>query len=126
MIMSKVKFFSYDKTGDIVFKVKDGGGVLSIDGQELTAIDANSRDAAKEKHVPDITREDGKIKVQIGSVLHPSLQEHYIEWIALATEDRFEVAYLKPGAEPRAEFADAESGVIYEYCNLHGLWKAEF
>ncbi len=35
---------------------------------------------------------------------------------------------LKPAEKPYAEFvlADGEAAVAaYEYCNLHGLWKAE-
>ena len=53
------------------------------------------------------------------------LPEHYIEWIALVTEDRVEFKYLAPGEEPKAEFADAESGTVLEYCNIHGLWSKE-
>ena len=35
---------------------------------------------------------------------------------------------LKPGEKPEAVFALAEGETVvaaYEYCNLHGLWKAE-
>jgi len=35
------------------------------------------------------------------------------------------VKYLKPGDAPKAEF-HAASGTVYAYCNLHGLWKADF
>lgn len=84
-------------------------------------------------------------------------EAHYIEWIALVTENKIELVYLKPGMEPKAEFVyNAEEDIIhtvegddeivpncegqtcnfvskekvkknftvYEYCNLHGLWKA--
>jgi Desulfoferrodoxin len=54
------------------------------------------------------------------------LPEHHIEWIALVSGDKAELKFLKPGEEPKAEFAEVESGTVYEYCNLHGLWKAEF
>ena len=34
--------------------------------------------------------------------------------------------WLKPGMKPMAEFVVNEKVVAaYEYCNLHGLWKAE-
>jgi superoxide reductase len=36
---------------------------------------------------------------------------------------------LHPGDAPHAKFAlteDEKPTVVYEYCNLHGLWKAEF
>jgi superoxide reductase len=126
MIMSKVKIYRCEVCGNMVVQIKDGGGTLTCCGQEMTLLKANTTDASQEKHVPAVVKEDGLIKVQIGSVLHPSLPEHHIEWIALVTEDKVWMTYLEPGMEPKAEFPEVESGTIYEYCNLHGLWKAEF
>lgn len=124
--MSNVVLYRCERCGNIVAKIKNGGGTLVCCGQPMTELAANTTDASQEKHVPAILREDGKIKVTVGSVLHPSLQEHYIEWIALVTGDKLQMVYLQPGMEPRAEFEEVESGAVYEYCNLHGLWKAEF
>ena len=123
--MADVKFFRCKHCGNIAALINNGGGTLSCCGEEMTELEANTSDGAKEKHVPDIKREDGKIKVTIGSVLHPSLPEHYIQWIALVTEDNIQLTYLKPGQEPKAEFEEVKSGTVYEYCNLHGLWKAD-
>lgn len=124
--MSNFIFYRCEKCGNMVALLKNGGGTLVCCDQEMTALKPNTTDAAQEKHVPDIEREDGMIKVQIGSTLHPSLPEHYIEWIALVSDDQLWVNYLEPGIEPRAEFPEVESGSVYEYCNLHGLWKADF
>lgn len=124
--MSDVKFYRCEVCGNIVAMVREGGGTLSCCGQEMTLLEANTTDAATEKHVPVVTKEDGKIKVAVGSATHPSLPEHYIQWIALATDDKVQITYLEPGMEPKAEFPEVESGTVYEYCNLHGLWKAEF
>lgn len=126
--MSKSNFIFYrcEKCGNMIALLKNGGGTLVCCGQDMTALKPNTTDAAQEKHVPDIVKEDGKIKVQIGSTLHPSIPEHYIEWIALVTEDKLWITYLEPGMDPKAEFPEVESGSVYEYCNLHGLWKADF
>lgn len=124
--MADAKFYRCKQCGNIVALINNGGGTLSCCGEEMTELVANTTDAAKEKHVPDIKKEDGKIKVAIGSVLHPSLPEHYIQWIALVTKNNIQLTYLEPGQEPKAEFAEVESGTVYEYCNLHGLWKADF
>jgi superoxide reductase len=124
--MANVIFYRCERCGNMVALLKNGGGTLVCCGQEMKALKANTTDASQEKHVPDIVKEDGKIKVQIGSTLHPSLPEHYIEWIALVSEDKLWVTYLKPGMEPKAEFPEVEFGSVYEYCNLHGLWKADF
>lgn len=92
----------------------------------MTKLEANSTDAAKEKHVPVVTKQSGKIHIVVGSTLHPMLPEHHIEWIALVADDKVELKYLKPGEDPKAEFGEVNSGTVYAYCNLHGLWKTEF
>lgn len=92
-------------------------------GEELTA---NTTDGAYEKHVPVIEQDGNTVIVKVGSVEHPSLAEHYIEWILLETERGFQIHYLKPGMKPEAIFLTNEKVVAaYEYCNLHGLWKVE-
>ena len=92
-------------------------------GEELIA---NITDGAYEKHVPVIEQNGITVTVKIGSVEHPSLPEHYIEWILLETEQGFQIHYLKPGMKPEATFLTNEKvKAAYEYCNLHGLWKAE-
>ena len=124
--MSEVVFYRCETCGNIVALIKNGGGPLACCGQAMTELSANSTDAAQEKHVPVVTKEDGKIKVAVGSTLHPMLPEHYIEWVALVTEDRVAIRFLKPGEEPKVEFCEMPSGIVYEYCNLHGLWMAKF
>ena len=89
---------------------------------------ANTVDAAREKHVPVIAREGNTVTVTVGSVLHPMTEEHYIPFIALETAQGLQVKNLKPGMRPVAVFALADGDepvAAYEYCNLHGLWKAE-
>ena len=61
--------------------------------------------------------------VKVGSVAHPMLEEHYIEFIVLETATGYQKVELKPGEAPEASFAVTEPVVAaYEYCNLHGLW----
>lgn len=92
-------------------------------GEELTA---NTTDGAHEKHVPVIEQNGDTVTIKVGSIEHPSLPEHYIEWILLETEQGFQIHYLKPGMKPEAAFLTNEKvKAAYEYCNLHGLWKAE-
>jgi superoxide reductase len=123
--MEETLFYRCEVCGNIVALIKSGGGTLTCCGQAMTKLKANSTDAAREKHVPVTVKEDGKIKVTVGSVAHPMTPEHFIEWIALASEGKLEFVYLKPGMEPKAEFEGARGGMVYAYCNLHGLWKAE-
>ena len=72
--------------------------------------------------------EDRDVTVTVGSVEHPMLDVHYIMWILLETTQGYQKKDLLPGTKPVAHFALAEGETAlaaYEYCNLHGLWKAE-
>lgn len=97
-------------------------------GEEMLELVPNTSDGAGEKHVPVIERDGQTVTVKVGSVAHPMLEAHYIQWIALETAQGMQRKTLKPGDEPKAVFALAEGDepvVAYEYCNLHGLWKAD-
>ena len=52
----------------------------------LVPVVANTTDAAKEKHVPAVTVDGDKLKVAVGSVIHPMEEDHYIEWVCLEYE----------------------------------------
>ena len=88
---------------------------------------AGSTDAAVEKHVPVVTKKCKQVKVDVGSVAHPMTEEHLIEWVAVETENGYQVQYLTAGTAPVCEFIIASGDKVvgvYAYCNLHGLWKA--
>lgn len=120
-----ISFYRCEICGNIVGLIKNGGGKLVCCGKGMSKLEANSTDAAQEKHVPVVERKDGKIFVEVGSTLHPMVDEHYIEWIAVASDKGTERISLSPGEEPKAVFLDKGSAVVYAYCNLHGLWKVE-
>ena len=93
------------------------------EGEELTP---NTTDGAYEKHVPVIEQHGDHVTVKVGSVEHPMLPAHYIEWIILETQTGFQRKDMTPNDKPEADFAVTEPILAaYEYCNLHGLWKAE-
>jgi superoxide reductase len=91
----------------------------------MTLLEENTTDAAQEKHVPVAEKTAEGWKVTVGSVAHPMLDEHYIEWIELIYGDKTSVVFLKPGDPPEATFnVDANNVTARAYCNLHGLWKS--
>lgn len=102
---------------------------LTIDGKPAKELKAGTTDAALEKHVPAVTKDGDKLHVQVGEVKHPMLPEHWITNIWLEYPDgRVEKKTLHPGEEPVAVFdVTGEEGTVsvYEYCNLHGLWKKD-
>ncbi|MBQ9871956.1 MAG: desulfoferrodoxin [Eubacterium sp.] len=92
-------------------------------GEELIP---NTTDAANEKHVPVIETSGSEVTVTVGSVEHPMMEAHFIQWIIIETATGYQKKVLKPGEKPVAVFQSAEPVIAaYEYCNLHGLWKAE-
>lgn len=119
------KFFKADDNGSFVLALSDNVSAPS----GYSVVDANSVDAAVEKHVPaiELQRDGHIIHVTVGEVEHPMTDDHFIEWVALEADDRIEIHYLKPGQTPTTFFAGGvKTGTVYAYCNLHGLWKASF
>lgn len=124
--MSNAKFYICKHCGNLFLVMNDGGVVPTCCGEKMTVLEAGTTDAAQEKHVPVVTRNGNHLSVQVGSVLHPMEEKHYIEAIIVVQKKKTQIHYLKPGDEPKAEFeltceCPAE---VYAYCNLHGLWKA--
>lgn len=112
--------------GNIVEVTHAGAGGLSCCGQPMKHMSESLTDGAREKHVPVITKTDGGYKVAVGSVEHPMLENHCIEWIELVAGDILLRKRLRPGDRPEAEFKTCGSGEVCAraYCNLHGLWSA--
>lgn len=123
-----VKFYKCKLCGSIVAKINEVGCAPSCCGEPMAEIKANTVEAAVEKHIPVAVRKGDLIHVEVGSVIHPMLENHYIEWVYLLTEKGGSFVFFKPGEEPKADFAIAPNDkplAVYAYCNLHGLWQGE-
>ena len=122
-----LKFYQCNHCGNVAVKPYDKGVPLMCCGEKMTELTANTVDAAVEKHVPVVTVEGSAVHVVVGEVAHPMTEEHQISFIALETKNGYQIVELAPTDEPKADFALAEGDeivAVYEYCNLHGLWKA--
>jgi superoxide reductase len=118
--------YKCDLCGNIVEVLHPGDGDLVCCGQPMKHFKENTVDAAKEKHVPVIEKTANGFKVTVGSVPHPMEEKHWIEFIEVVADGKVYRQDLLPGQKPEAEFCiAAEKVVAREYCNLHGLWKAE-
>lgn len=114
--------------GNIVEVVHAAGGELSCCGQPMQLQVPGAVEAATEKHIPVIEKIEGGYKIKVGSIAHPMIDVHYIEWIELICEkcNKVQRQYLKPGDAPEATFkCAAEKIKAREYCNIHGLWEKE-
>lgn len=126
--MAEPKFYRCNECGNILVTIQDSGVRPVCCGEKMELLNANTTDAAQEKHVPVVEKlnDDHTLKVTVGSTLHPMDPDHLIEWIALVSDTRTDIHYLKAGEEPSTVFRSVESGTVYAYCNKHGLWKTEF
>ena len=112
--------------GNVVEILYAGGGQLVCCGKPMILQKENADDkASKEKHVPILEKTKDGFKVKVGTVEHPMLPEHYIQWIELIADGNSFKKFLKPGEKPEAEFCiKAKQVSARAYCNLHGLWKS--
>ena len=123
----ETKFFKCKHCGQIVEVLKFTGAPLVCCGEKMEELLPGTVDASHEKHVPAVNVQGNVVKVSIGSVEHPMIKEHYIEWIVLQTKNGTQRKHLHPEEKPYVEFKldeDDEVEAVYTYCNLHGLWRA--
>ena len=123
----KPKFYICEHCGNLIGMVHDAGVPMICCGQKMTALVPNTVEASEEKHLPVVSVEDGVVTVSIGSVEHPMIPEHFIQWVYVQTEQGGQRKALTPGSAPKATFwlGDDKAIAVYAYCNLHGLWMTE-
>ena len=123
-----VKFLRCARCGKILAVVNDRPVPTICCGEPMKELEANPSDGgAVEKHVPVYVVEGHIVKVKVGEVQHPSVENHYIMWILVQTDRGNQRKQLAWNDNPEAEFAllPGEKVVaVYAFCNLHGLYKA--
>ena len=122
------KFYKCTHCGNVIEKVVDSGVPVVCCGEEMEELIPNTVDASGEKHVPVVTRiDEHTIKVEVGSVPHPMLPEHHIAFVFVETERGGQWINLTVGKKPEAVICVCKEKpiAVYEYCNIHGLWKTE-
>jgi superoxide reductase len=122
----KARFFKCNHCGNVVVKFVDSGVPVMCCGEKMVELVPNTVDASGEKHLPVVTLiGEGRIKVEVGSVAHPMTEEHHIAFIYVETERGGIYVDLKDKPEAEIFVGDESVVAVYEYCNLHGVWKTE-
>lgn len=119
-----VQFFKCNHCGNVIIKMVDSKVPVFCCGKKMEELVANTEEASTEKHLPVATKiDDCRLKIEVGSVAHPMLPEHHIAFIYVETENGGMKIDLKN--KPEAIFCTCTDKpiAVYEYCNLHGLWK---
>ena len=125
--MLNTKFYICPHCGNIVEMVHDAGVKPFCCGQKMNELIPNTVDASGEKHIPAVKVGEGVVEVNVGSVDHPMVDVHWIEWVQLVTDKGSYRKWLNPGEAPNVKFllSKEKPVAVYAYCNLHGLWKTE-
>ena len=107
--------------------INESGVPMMCCGQKMTRLEPGVVEASHEKHIPVAEVIGDTVKVTVGSVEHPMIEEHSILWVYLETEKGGQRKCLEVGKAPVVTFAlGGEKPIaVYAYCNLHGLWKTE-
>ena len=120
----RLEFYKCETCGTIVQVFHRGDGQLVCCGHPMKYLQKYTvSDELEEKHVP-IFEDD---KIHVGSMPHPMVPEHHIEFIETVSKDkkRLEVTFLDVTDNPEAVKFNKEAEVkALEYCNIHGLWTS--
>lgn len=124
---SEEKFFVCKHCGNIVQLIDNKGVPIVCCGEKMTELVANTVEASFEKHLPVVNVDGNKIEVSVGSVPHPMEDVHHICFIYVKTKNGGQLKKLAVNGEAKAvfTFVEDEPVSVYEYCNLHGLWKTD-
>ena len=129
---TKSQIWKCEICGNIIEVLHQGADALVCCGQPMVLQEAKKEDEGKEhaegvppmeaKHKPII---EGNL-IKVGSIEHPMIAEHHIEWIDVKHEEGESISriFLGPGQKPGAEFSVPPKSAR-AYGNLHGLWKSE-
>ena len=102
--MKNTKFYICPHCGNLVEMVHDAGVNPVCCGQKMQELVAGSVEASVEKHLPAVTVSEGLVEVNVGSVDHPMVDVHWIEWVQLITDKGSYRKALNPGEVPNVKF----------------------
>lgn len=94
-----------------------GSAMVSCCGVTLPPLEAEQADADHQIKCENI---EDEIFV---SMQHPMTKAHYISFVAYCTGARFESVKLYPESDIELRFFSRGHGILYWYCNHHGLFQ---
>lgn len=100
------------------------GNVIHAMGQAMiyccgVTLPVQSTEEPDPAHQPVVERVEDEWYVTLD---HPMTKDHYISFIALSQGDRFNMVKLYPEGNAEARFFTRGHGILYWYCNHHGLF----
>ena len=115
--MLKGKFYVCPVCGNVIRAV--GEAVISCCGITLPQLEPEAADAEHELRVEIVEDE------YFVSVDHPMEKDHYISFLAAASDRGMQLVKLYPEENAEARFKIDRVGKLYAYCNRHGLFQGK-
>lgn len=116
--MSRSRFYVCPVCGNIIHTM--GEAVVSCCGITLPVLTAEECDEA---HQIRCEKVEDEVYVTID---HEMTKEHYISFLACVTSSKFEMVKLYAEGNAATRFLLRGHGILYAYCNKHGLMKQRF
>lgn len=113
--MLRTNFYVCPVCGNVIHTV--GEAVVICCGITLPVQEA---DIPEESHSIKVERMENEYYI---TVMHPMTKEHYISFLAYATSDRILIKKLYPEQSAEAYYPVSGGGIVYAFCNRHGLFK---
>lgn len=115
--MLRTHFYVCPVCGNVIHAL--GEGSFSCCGITLPAQEPEKPDEA---HSPQIERVENDYYITLP---HPMDKEHFLSFLAYVTPDGIQMKKLYPEQNPEARFPMKGAGMLYAYCNQHGLFKVQ-
>ncbi|MGN0504645.1 MAG: helix-turn-helix domain-containing protein [Ruminococcus sp.] len=113
--MRKTHFYVCPICGNIITSV--GQGTFSCCGVTMPEQEAEKCD---DDHMINIETVDDEYHITIN---HPMNKSHYVSFIAYVTCDNSELVKLYPEQDISVRLRKKGHGILYAYCNRHGMYK---
>ena len=113
--MLRCKFYVCPICGNVMHAI--GNTLVSCCGVTLPPLEAEEMD---EEHTIQAEKVEDEHFI---TVRHPMTKAHFISFIAYVTQDRLQLVKLYPEGNAETRLQLRGRGLLYYYCNKHGLYK---
>jgi DNA-binding XRE family transcriptional regulator/desulfoferrodoxin (superoxide reductase-like protein) len=113
--MLRSKFYVCPLCGNVLCST--GDSVISCCGITLPPLEAEEPDESHAIRIENVEDE------HFISIPHPMTKAHYISFVAFITTDRVQLVKFYPEGDAQTRLQLRGFGMLYWYCNHHGLFK---
>ena len=113
--MLRSKFYVCPVCGNVIHSI--GGAVISCCGITLPAMEAEDEDEAHSLCIEKVEDE------YFLTLPHPMTKSHFISFLAFVTCDRVQLVKFYPEGNAETRLQLRGKGMLYWYCNHHGLFS---